>query len=120
MSPPPDEPGDRPEIVGSGAQESLGEGMLGDLMEQAQKLMAAQAQAAELEVEGSAGGGAVRIRATGAGKAISVSIAPEVVEPDDVSMLEDLVLAALHDLDLRVHEVQRDAMGPFGQLFGAG
>ncbi|MFZ6003582.1 MAG: YbaB/EbfC family nucleoid-associated protein [Actinomycetota bacterium] len=115
----PDEPSERPEIVGGDVQAALGEGMLGDLMEQAQQLMAAQAQAAEREVEGSAGGGAVRIRATGAGKAISVSIAPEVVDPDDMSMLEDLVLAALHDLDLRVHEVQRDAMGPFGQLFGA-
>jgi DNA-binding protein YbaB len=49
-----------------------------------------------------------------------VSIAPEVVDPSDVTMLEDLVLAALHDVNARLAEIQREALGSFGDLFGGG
>ncbi|HEX4867452.1 MAG TPA: YbaB/EbfC family nucleoid-associated protein [Acidimicrobiales bacterium] len=97
-----------------------GGGAFGDLLEQAQQMMAKQAEAGEQEVEGVAGGGAVRIRATGTGQVLSVSISPEAVDPDDVPMLEDLVLAALHDVNAQLAEVQRAAMGPLGDLFGAG
>lgn len=100
--------------------EALGGGALGGLLEQAQQMMAAQAEAAEQEVEGVAGGGVVRIRATGTGQVLAVSIAPEVVDPEDVGMLEDLVLAALHDVNARLAEIQRDALGPLGDLFGGG
>src|SRR3546814_15291024 len=65
-------------------------GDLGGLLAQAQDMLAAQADAAEREVEGVAGGGVVRIRATGTGQVLAVTIAPEVVDPDDVGMLEDL------------------------------
>ncbi len=102
------------------ALEGLGGGALGGLLEQAQQMMAAQAEAAEREVEGVAGGGVVRIRATGTGQVLAVTIAPEVVDPADVSMLEDLVLAALHDVNARLAEIQREAMGPLGDLFGGG
>ena len=98
--------------------EALGGGALGGLLEQAQQMMAAQAEAAEREVEGVAGGGAVRIRATGTGQVLSVSIAPAAVDPDDVPMLEDLVLAALHDVNAQLAEVQREALGGFGDLLG--
>jgi DNA-binding YbaB/EbfC family protein len=91
---------------------------LGGLLAQAQQMMAAQAQAAEQEVEGVAGGGVVRIRTTGTGQALGVSISPEVVDPADVGMLEDLVLAAMHDVNARLLEIQRAAMGPLGGLFG--
>lgn len=97
-----------------------GGGALGGLLEQAQQMMAAQAEAAEQEVEGVAGGGAVRIRATGTGQVLSVSISADAVDPDDVPMLEDLVLAALHDVNAQLAEVQRAAMGPLSGLFGAG
>lgn len=100
--------------------ESLGGDALGGLLAEAQKLMAAQAAAAELEVEGVAGGGVVRIRTTGTGQALQVTIAPEVVDPGDVAMLEDLVLAALHDVNARLLEVQRDALGPLGDVLGGG
>ena len=59
-----------------------------------------------------AGGGVVRVRTTGTGQVLSVSIAPEVVDPADVEMLEDLVLAALHDMNAKLLEIQREAMGP--------
>ena len=88
---------------------------LGALMRQAQamqeQLVAAQAQAAETEVEGQAGGGVVRVRVTGGMEFRSVTIAPEAVDPDDVDMLQDLVLAALHDAMAKVGELQQGAMG---------
>ena len=93
---------------------------LGGLLAEAQKLMAAQAEAADREVEGVAGGGVVRIRTTGTGQALQVTIAPEVVDPNDVAMLEDLVLAAMHDVNARLMEIQREALGPLGDILGGG
>ncbi len=96
---------------------------LGSLLEQAQSVMAAQAAAAEREIEGVAGGGVVRIRTTGTGQVLGVTIAPEVVDPADVAMLEDLIVAALHDMNARLLEIQREAMGPLaglGDLLGGG
>jgi DNA-binding YbaB/EbfC family protein len=116
----PDDPGSSPDLPSLPDLENLGGNALGGLLEQAQQMMAAQAEVAEREIEGVAGGGAVRIRATGTGQVLSVTVAPEVVDPDDVSMLEDLVLAALHDLNARLVEIQREAMGPLGDLFGGG
>ena len=84
--------------------------------------MAAQQAAAEREIEGVAGGGVVRVRTTGTGQVLSVSIDPQVVDPDDVAMLEDLLVAALHDMNARLLEIQREAMGPLsglGDIFGA-
>ncbi len=71
------------------------------LMQQAQamsqQLMAQQEQAQQTEVEGQSGGGAVVVRMTGGGQFLSVKLAPTAVDPDDVEMLEDLILAALND-----------------------
>ncbi|MBK9180141.1 MAG: YbaB/EbfC family nucleoid-associated protein [Acidimicrobiales bacterium] len=101
----------------------------GDLLRQAnqmqEQLLAAQAAAAEEEVEGHAGGGMVKITASGGGVFTAVHIDPQVVDPDDVGMLEDLVLAALHDTMARVQELQRSAMGELdlgglGGLLGQG
>ena len=95
---------------------------MGDLLEQAQKMMEAQQAASEREIEGVAGGGMVRVRTTGTGAVLSVSIDPQVVDPDDVAMLEDLVVAALHDMNAQLLEIQREAMGPLaglGDIFGA-
>jgi DNA-binding YbaB/EbfC family protein len=99
---------------------AMPEGM-GGLLEQAQKMMEAQQAAAEREIEGVAGGGVVRVRTTGTGQVLSVTIDPQVVDPNDVAMLEDLVVAALHDMNAQLLEIQRDAMGPLsglGDAFG--
>ena len=98
------------------------EGMAG-LLEQAQKLMEAQQAASEREIEGVAGGGVVRVRTTGTGQVLGVTIDPQVVDPNDVAMLEDLVVAALHDMHAQLLAIQRDAMGPLsglGDIFGSG
>jgi nucleoid-associated protein EbfC len=88
---------------------------MGDLLRQAQamqeQLMAAQAQAAEQVVEGQAGGGVVKVQVTGSMEFRSVTISPDAVDPDDVEMLEDLVLAAIHDATAKVQELQQGALG---------
>ena len=87
-----------------------------------EQLLAARAEAAERVVEGQAGGGVVRIEVTGGGEFRSVRIAPEAVDPGDVGMLEDLVLAALHDATDKVGAAQQGAMGSLGlgELGGLG
>ena len=79
-----------------------------------EQLLAAQAEAAERVVEGQAGGGAVCIEVSGGGEFRSVRIAPEAVDPEDVGMLEDLVLAALHDATAKVNSAQQGAIGTLG------
>ena len=91
---------------------------LGGLLEQAQAMQAqmeaAQAAQAELVVTGTAGGDKVQIEMTGAGAFLSVSLAPDVVDPSDVEMLEDLVLAALRDAGSKVMELQEESMSDMG------
>jgi len=82
---------------------------LGMAMEMQQQLLAAQEQASNTVVEGQAGGGAVRIEVTGGLDFRSVTIAPEAVDPDDVEMLQDLVLAALHDAVARINDLAAEA-----------
>lgn len=81
-----------------------------------QQLMEAQAAAAEREVEGHAGGGVVKVTVTGGMEFRRVTIDPQVVDPDDITMLEDLVLAALHDAVAKANEVNQEAMGGLGGL----
>ena len=61
------------------------------------KLARAQEELANLTVEGSSGGGAVKIVMTGQQHVQSVKIAPEAVDPKEVELLEDMILAALND-----------------------
>jgi DNA-binding YbaB/EbfC family protein len=89
---------------------------LGGLLESAQEAFSAQARAAEAVVTGSAGGGVVTVEMTGGGEIRSVTLAPEVVDPDDIEMLQDLIVAALHDAGVKVTALQRDALGSFGGL----
>jgi DNA-binding YbaB/EbfC family protein len=95
---------------------------MGALLEQAtkmqQQLAAAQQQAAESVVEGVAGGGVVKISVTGTMEFQSVTIDPAAVDPDDVEMLQDLVLAALHDAVSQVGELQQGSMGLGGLDLG--
>jgi len=88
---------------------------LGALLGQAQKMQEqmaeAQAASAAEVVEGQSGGGVVRIETTGGLEFRSVTIDPGAVDPADVEMLQDLVLAALHDAVAKANEIQAGAMG---------
>ena len=74
---------------------------MASMMKQAQKLQAKmmrlQEEMAEKTVESASGGGMVKVVANGRQQIVSVSIEKEVVDPDDVDMLQDLVLAAVND-----------------------
>lgn len=88
---------------------------MNDLLKQAQQmqeqLMEAQAAAAEQVVEGQAGGGVVKVTVSGGMEFQSVHIDPDAVDPEDVAMLEDLVLAAIHDAVAKVNDLSQQAMG---------
>lgn len=74
---------------------------INNMMKQAQKLqkkmLQAQQELATKTVEASAGGGMVKVIANGAQKIESITIEKEIVNPDDVDMLQDLILAAVND-----------------------
>jgi DNA-binding YbaB/EbfC family protein len=80
-----------------------------NMMKQAQKLQAKmlqmQEEMANQTVEGSAGGGMVKAVANGRQQLLSVTIEKEVVDPEDVEMLQDLVLAAVNDALTKSHEM---------------
>lgn len=85
------------------------------IMQQAQKMqeqmMAAQQELAGQEFEGSAGGGMVKARVSGAQELLSVEISPEVIDPDDPEMLQDLVVAAVNSAMREVSEAANQSMG---------
>ena len=62
------------------------------------------------QIRASAGGGMVTARVTGKGDLVSVSIEPEVVDPDDVEMLEDLVVAAVAEAQNRARAFSEERM----------
>ena len=82
----------------------------------------AQERLASLTVEGSAGGGLVRVTASGDGAVTAEAIDPAAVDPEDLSLLEDLVTAAVADAQRRSRELQEremgSAMGGLGGLPG--
>lgn len=95
---------------------------LGGLLAQAEtmqrQLLDARVMAAETTIEGQAGGGVVRIRMTGSFDVEEVVISPEVVDPDEVEMLQDLVLAALRDALTKVEAVNAQSIGGLGDVLG--
>ena len=108
--------------------------MLGDLMRQAQKLqeemMKAQEEAKKKTVEATSGGGMVSVVASGAGELVSIKIEKDVVNPEDVDMLQDLILAAANEALRRARDLvsedmskltgglQIPGMGGLGNMFG--
>lgn len=87
-----------------------------DLLASAQQALSAQADAVKQVVEGTAGGGVVKVTMTGGGEVTGVELSPQVVDPDDVEMLQDLIVAAIRDATTKVTELQRAALGALGQL----
>jgi DNA-binding YbaB/EbfC family protein len=82
------------------------------LMKQVQQMQAQMAQRmAELRVEGSAGGGMVKATMNGSKELLSVVIDKEAVDPNDVEMLQDLVVAAVNEASRKVEEDMQSQMG---------
>ncbi len=106
--------------------------LLGAASQVQQQFAEAEDEIARTELEGVAGGGAVRIRLTGAGDFEAVTIDAAAVDPAEVELLQDLVLAALHDATRQLRELQAQSLGSglggltqllagggLGDLFGA-
>lgn len=89
-------------------------GGMGNMMKQFQQMQAKmekmQAELEELEIEGTAGGGMVKAVVNGKQDIISISIDPEVVDPEDVEMLQDLIVAALNQAKEKAAETQAEMM----------
>ena len=104
---------------------NFGGGNMQNLMRQAQKMqeqMQAQMAKAEEELEnaelkGVAGGGMVEVTVNGKKQVLGVSIKPEVVDPDDVEMLEDLIVAAFNEAVSKAEELENAVKPNTGGLF---
>ena len=87
---------------------------MGGLLKQAQKLQENMARAQEeleqLEVEGSSGGGVVTVKATGKQEIIEIKIDPDVIDPEDKEMLEDLITAAVNQALNNAREAAEEKM----------
>ena len=85
---------------------------IGKMMKQAQKMQEQLNKAMqEMEVEGSSGGGMVTLTLNGQKEIIDLEIDPEVVDPEDVEMLQDLIVAAFNDATRKVDEELQSKMG---------
>ena len=106
--------------MGYGNFGGFGGGNIQNLMRQAQKMQEdMQRKRAELDARdfsATVGGGMVEIVMTGDKNVKSLKIKPEVVDPDDVEMLEDLIMAAIKDAQTKATNLSRDTLGPMGAL----
>ena len=84
------------------------------MIKQAQKMqqdmLKAQEEIAQMETEATAGGGAVKVVVTGTNTVKSLEIKPEVVDPDDIEMLQDLVVAAVNEACRLAQEKSENSM----------
>ncbi len=96
-----------------------GTGGFGNLMKQAKRIQEeierAQSEIAEMKVEASAGGGMVTATVTGQGELANLKIEREVVDPDDVEMLIDLIIAAVQEAQSNAKESAQQKLGPLAQ-----
>jgi nucleoid-associated protein EbfC len=91
---------------------------LNKMLEQAQQMLAQQQEAQdklkEQRVEATAGGGMVRVAMTGDMRLETLAIDPEAVDPEDVEMLQDMVIAAVNEALRSAEELQQQALGGAG------
>ena len=89
-------------------------GNMNNLMKQAQKMQKqmeeAQKQLEESELTATAGGGAVEVTISGKKEVTKVKLAEEVVDPDDIEMLEDLIMAATNEALRKIEEATQQSM----------
>ncbi len=90
---------------------------IGNLMKEAKKMQAdmekSQAELSSKEFESTAGGGAISVKVSGDKVLKEIKIKPEVVDPEDVEMLEDLILTCINEALRQVDSAQADQLGKF-------
>lgn len=85
--------------------------MMRQAQQMQQKMQQLQEEVEQREVEATAGGGVVRVVASGKKVIKSIEIKPEAVDPDDVEMLEDLVMAAVNEAIAKADDMMQQEMG---------
>ncbi len=100
----------------------FGGGNMQNIMRQAQKMqedmMKAQEELANSVVTATAGGGMVEIQMTGKKVIKSIKLKREAVDPDDIEMLEDLLVACINDANNKVDALSQEKMGGLGGALG--
>lgn len=87
--------------------------MMKQVKKMQEEMMKAQEELGHVNVEGTAGGGVVTATVNGHKKLIAINIKPEAVDPDDVDMLQDLVLTAVNDALTKAEELANQNLGKF-------
>ena len=99
-------------------------GNMNNLMKQAQKMQRQMEEATkeleEKEGSASAGGGAVEVTVSGKKEVVKVKLAEEVVDPDDIEMLEDLIVAATNEALRKMEEISQQSMSKITGGMGMG
>ncbi len=99
-------------------------GNMNNLMKQAQKMQRQMEEATkaleEKEVTAAAGGGAVEVTVSGKKEVLKVKLSEEVVDPDDIEMLEDLIVAATNEALRKMEEISQQSMSKITGGLGGG
>ncbi|MGN0375187.1 MAG: YbaB/EbfC family nucleoid-associated protein [Butyrivibrio sp.] len=100
-------------------------GNMNNLMKQAQRMQRQmeeqQKELEEKEITASSGGGAVEVTINGKKEILKVKLSPEVVDPEDIEMLEDLIVAATNEAIRQIEELSQESMAKItGGLGGFG
>ena len=107
---------------GKGGFGGFGGGQMQQLMKQAQKMQedikATNEQLDNAEIEGASGGGAVRIIMNGKKVLRSIKLDAAVVDPEDVEMLEDLIIAAFNDGAAKADKLNEEKLGAYSKMGG--
>ena len=85
--------------------------LLAQAQQMQQKLLEAQQQLANSEVHGKAGGGLVEVVVKGSGEVVAVKIDPQVVDPEDIETLQDLIVGAMGDASQQVTKMAQERLG---------
>lgn len=96
-------------------------GNMQGMIRQAQKMQAEMArkneELANTDLIGASGGGMVEVVITGKGVIKSIRLKKEAVDPDDVEMLEDLIMAAINDAQNKAGQLSKEMLGPLNAAF---
>jgi DNA-binding YbaB/EbfC family protein len=87
--------------------------MMKQVKKMQEQMVKAQEELGNKTVEGTAGGGVITVKANGHKKILDIQIKPEAVDPDDIDMLQDLILAAVNDAMGKADELANQDMGKF-------
>lgn len=80
--------------------------MMNQLQQMQKKMMQAQEELGNTNIEGSAGGGVVTVTMNGHREVKAITISPDVVDPEDVEMLQDMIMAAINDASKKAEELR--------------